>query len=108
MFYRKKPTIYLPPLMTSRFLLPHINYTYADLFHAVVKSDTYEYILYCVLGSDTAVNYAFVFDYKVGGIFPYDGFDIRSSSCYLMSTNKAKLLYCAGYTGYLSLQERRE
>lgn len=81
-----------------------INYTYADLFHAVVKSDTYEYILYCVLGSDTAVNYAFVFDYKVGGIFPYDG-QIFASSCYLMSTNKTKLLYCAGYTGYLWLQE---
>ena len=81
-----------------------INYTYADLFHAVVKSDTYEYILYCVLGSDTAVNYAFVFDYKVGGIFPYDN-QIFASSCYLMSTNKAKLLYCAGYTGYLWLQE---
>ncbi len=77
-----------------------INYTYADLFHAVVKNDTSEYILYCVLGSDTSVNYAFVFDYKTGGIYPYDG-QIFASSLFATSVNKAKKLYCAGYTGYM-------
>ena len=77
-----------------------INLIYADLFHAVVKTDTSEYILYCVLDSDTSINYAFVLDYKVGGIFPYDG-QIFASSAYAMSTNKAKLSYCAGYSGYL-------
>ena len=77
-----------------------MNLVYADLFHAVVKSDTHEYILYCVLGSDTAINYAFVLDYKTGGIYPYDG-QIFASSVFAMSTNKAKLLYTAGYSGYL-------
>lgn len=76
-----------------------MNYNYIDLFHAAVKNDTFEYILYCVLGSDTSVNYAFVLDYRVGGIFPYDG-QIFSSSCYTISTNKSKVLYAAGYTGY--------
>lgn len=77
-----------------------INLVYADLFHAVVKTDTSEYILYCVLGSDTSINYAFVFDYKTGGVYPYDG-QIFASSCYVISTNKYKTLYCAGYTGYM-------
>lgn len=77
-----------------------INLTYSDLFHAVVKTDTSEYILYVVLGSDTSINYAFVFDYKVGGIYPYDG-QIFASSCYAISTNKSKLLYVAGYSGYM-------
>lgn len=81
-----------------------INLIYADLFHAVVKTDTSEYILYCVLGTDTAINYAFVFDYKTGGIYPYDGQPF-SSSCYAISTNKSKILYCAGYTGYMWQQE---
>ncbi len=81
-----------------------MNLTYADLFHAVVKNDTSEYILYCVLGTDTAINYAFVFDYKTGGIYPYDG-QIFASSCYLISTSKSKILYCAGYTGYMWQQE---
>lgn len=77
-----------------------MDFTYADLFHAVNKSNTSEYILYCVLSGDTSVNYAFVFDYKTGGIYPYDG-QIFSSSCYATSTSKAKKLYCAGYTGYM-------
>lgn len=77
-----------------------MNFTYIDLFHAVVKNDTSEYILYSVLGSDTAVNYAFVFDYRTGGIFPYDG-QIFSSSVFAISTNKARKLYTAGYTGYM-------
>ena len=77
-----------------------MNLKYVDLFHAAVKSDTYEYILYCVLGSDTSVNYAFVLDYRTGGIYPYDG-QIFASSCFAISTNKSKLLYCAGYTGYM-------
>lgn len=81
-----------------------INLKYADLFHAVVKTDTSEYILYCVLGTDTAINYAFVFDYKTGGAFPYDG-QIFASSCYALSTAKSKKLYCSGYTGYAWLQE---
>lgn len=81
-----------------------INLVYADLFHAVVKTDTSEYILYCVLGSDTSINYAFVFDYKTGGVYPYDG-QIFASSCYATSTNKTKILYCAGYTGYMWQQE---
>ena len=81
-----------------------MNLKYADFFHATVKTDTSEYILYCVLGSDTAVNYAFVFDYKTGGVFPYDG-QIFASSCYALATNKAKKLYCSGYTGYTWLQE---
>lgn len=77
-----------------------MNLVYADLFHAVVKQDTYEYILYCVLDSDTSVNYAFVLDYKTGGIYPYDG-QIFASSCYAISTNKSKLLYTAGYSGFM-------
>ena len=77
-----------------------MNLKYVDLFHAVVKNDTYEYILYCVLGSDTSVNYAFVLDYRIGGIYPYDN-QIFASCCYVMSTSKSKLLYCAGYTGYM-------
>ena len=81
-----------------------MNLVYADLFHAVVKTDTSEYILYCVLGSDTSINYAFVFDYKTGGIYPYDG-QIFASSCYPISTNKSKILYCAGYSGYMWQQE---
>ena len=75
-----------------------MNFTYSDLFHAVVKQDTYEYILYCVLGSDREVNYAFVLDYKTGGIYPYDG-QIFESSIYLMSTDKSKLLYTSGRSG---------
>lgn len=81
-----------------------MNFRYVDLFHAQVKIDTSEYILYAVLGSDTSVNYAFVFDYKTGGIFPYDG-QIFASSCYALATNKVKKLYCSGYTGYTWLQE---
>ncbi len=81
-----------------------MNLVYSDLFHAVVKTDTSEYILYCVLGTDTAINYAFVFDYKTGGIYPYDGQPF-ASSCYPISTNKSKILYCAGYTGYMWQQE---
>jgi hypothetical protein len=77
-----------------------MNLIYVDLFHATVKQDTYEYILYCVLGSDTSVNYAFVLDYKTGGVYPYDG-QVFASSCYAISTSKSKLLYCAGYTGYM-------
>lgn len=81
-----------------------MNYTYTDLFHAVAKTDTSEYILYCVLGSDTSVNYAFVFDWRTGGIFPYDG-QIFSSSVYSISTNKVKILYTGGYSGYMWQQE---
>lgn len=81
-----------------------MNFAYIDLFHAVVKTDTHEYILYCVLGTDTVVNYGFVFDYKTGGVYPYDG-QIFASSCYAMSTDKIKKLYCSGYTGYTWLQE---
>ncbi len=77
-----------------------MNLKYVDLFHAVVKQDTYEYILYCVLGSDTSVKYAFALDYRTGGIYPYDN-QIFASCCYAISTNKIKLLYCAGYTGYM-------
>lgn len=77
-----------------------MNLVYADLFHSVVKKDTYEYILYCVLNGSTSVNYAFVLDYKIGGIYPYDN-QVFASSCYAISTNKAKLLYTAGYTGYM-------
>lgn len=75
-----------------------INLAYSDLFHATVKTDTSEYILYCVLGSDTSINYAFVLDYKIGGIFPYDGQSFASSS-FTISTNKLKILYVAGYSG---------
>jgi hypothetical protein len=81
-----------------------MNFKYVDLFHAQVKTDTSEYILYCVLGTDTSVNYAFVYDYKTGGVYPYDG-QIFASSCYALSTNKVKKLYCSGYTGYTWLQE---
>jgi len=81
-----------------------MNFRYTDLFHASVKNDTQEYILYSVLGTDTSVNYAFVFDYKTGGIFPYDG-QVFASSCYALSTSKVKKLYCSGYTGYTWLQE---
>ena len=77
-----------------------MNLVYADLFHAVVKKDTYEYILYAVLDSDTSIGYAFVLDYKTGGIYPYDN-QVFSSSAYVISTNKAKILYVAGYTGYM-------
>lgn len=77
-----------------------INLKYSDLFHAVVKQDTSEYIFYCVLGTDTTINYAFVLDYKIGGIFPYDG-QIFASSSYALSTNKAKKLFTAGYAGYM-------
>jgi len=77
-----------------------MDYTYIDKFHAVVKSDSFEYILYCVLNGDTTVKYGFVFDYKTGGIYPYDG-QIFSSSLYMMSTSKARILYTAGYTGYM-------
>lgn len=77
-----------------------MNYIYTDLFHSVVKTDTSEYILYCVLGTDTTVNYAFVFDYKTGGVHPYDD-QIFASSCYTISTNKIKTLYVAGYSGYM-------
>lgn len=77
-----------------------MNLVYSDLFHAVNKSDTSEYILYCVLGTDTSIGYAFVFDYKTGGIYPYDG-QVFSSSTYAISTNKSKILYCAGYSGYM-------
>ncbi len=81
-----------------------MNLVYSDLFHAVVKTDTSEYILYCVLGSDTSINYAFVFDYRTGGIYPYDG-QIFASSCYIISTSKSKILYTAGYSGYMWQQE---
>jgi len=81
-----------------------MNLRYADLFHATVNTSTQEYILYCVLGDDTSVNYAFVFDYRTGGIYPYDG-QIFSSSLYALATNKVKKLYCSGYTGYTWLQE---
>jgi len=77
-----------------------MNLVYSDLFHATVKADSSEYILYCVLGDDTTINYAFVFDYKVGGIFPYDSQPFASSS-YVLSTNKTKILYCVGYEGYM-------
>ncbi|KKK97907.1 hypothetical protein LCGC14_2648040, partial [marine sediment metagenome] len=75
-----------------------MDLTYSDLFHAVVKQDTYEYILYCVLSGDTVVKNAFVLDYRTGGIYPYDG-QIFESSIYVMSTNKAKILYTSGRSG---------
>ena len=81
-----------------------INLRYADLFHAVVNTSTQEYILYCVLGDDTSVGYSFVFDYRTGGIYPYDN-QVFSSSLYALATNKVKKLYCSGYTGYMWLQE---
>ncbi len=77
-----------------------MDYTYIDKFHATVKSDSFEYIIYVVLSGDTTVKYGFVFDYKTGGIYPYDG-QIFSSSLYMMATNKSRILYNAGYTGYL-------
>ena len=79
-----------------------MNFNYIDLFHAVVKEDTSEYILYCVMGTDTTVGYAFVFDYKLGGVFPYDN-QVFSSSCIAVTTNKTKKVYCGGYTGYMWL-----
>lgn len=75
-----------------------MDLTYSDMFHAVVKQDTYEYILYCVLSGDTAVKNAFVLDYRIGGVYPYDG-QIFESSIYVMSTNKAKILYASGRAG---------
>lgn len=79
--------------------LSDINYTYADLFHAVVRQDTSEYILYCVLNNDTTVKYGFVLDWKTGGVYPYDN-QIFSSSLFTISTNKLNILYTSGYTGY--------
>ena len=81
-----------------------MNLRFVDLFHAAVNTSTQEYILYSILGSDTSVNYAFVFDYRTGGIYPYDG-QIFASSCYALATNKVKKLYCSGYTGYTWIQE---
>lgn len=81
-----------------------MNYTYTDLFHAITKTDTSEYILYCVLNTDTTVKYAFVFDWKTGGVYPYDN-QIFSSSVYAFSTSKQKILYTAGYTGYMYQME---
>lgn len=79
--------------------LSQLNMTYSDLFHAQVNKSNNEYILYCVLNSDTSVNYAFVFDYKTGGVFPYDNQPFASSSM-VVSTNRVKMLYTSGYTGY--------
>lgn len=81
-----------------------MNFTHIDKFHASVKEDTNEYILYCVMGTDTTVGYAFVFDYKLGGVYPYDN-QVFASSCVAVSTSKVKKLYCGGYTGYMWLQE---
>jgi len=81
-----------------------MNYTYTDLFHAVVKKDTSEYILYCVLSTDSTVKYAFVYDWKTNGVFPYDN-QIFSSSVYALSTNKQKVLYTVGYDGYMYQME---
>lgn len=77
-----------------------MDFSYVDLFHAVIKSDTSEYILYTVLSGDTTVGYGFVFDYKTGGIYPYDN-QVFSSSIYAVSTSKSRKLYCCGYTGYI-------
>lgn len=77
-----------------------MDYTYADLFHASVKKETYEYIMWVVLSGDTTVNYGFVFDFKTGGVYPYDG-QAFSSSMYALSTSKSKKLYATGYTGYM-------
>jgi len=77
-----------------------MDLTYSDLFHAVVKQDTYEYILYCVLGTDRVVKNAFVLDFRTGGIYPYDG-QIFDSSIYMMSTDKAKILYTSGRAGFM-------
>jgi hypothetical protein len=81
-----------------------MNYTYTDLFHAVAKVDTSEYILYCVLNNDTTVKYAFAFDWKTGGVYPYDN-QIFASSLYGFSTSKAKILYTVGQTGYMYQME---
>ncbi len=81
-----------------------MNYTYTDLFHAVAKTDTSEYILYCVLNNDTTVKYAFVFDWKTGGIYPYDN-QVFASSMYAISTNKLEILYTGGYSGTMSQVE---
>ena len=77
-----------------------MDYTYIDKFHATVKTDTFEYILYAVLNGDTTVKYGFVFDYKTGGVYPYDN-QIFASSIFMMATDKARILYAAGYTGYM-------
>ena len=77
-----------------------MDYTYIDKFHASVKCDSSEYIFYVVLSGDTTVKYGFVFDYKTGGVYPYDG-QIFASSLYMMATDKSRILYNAGYTGYL-------
>ena len=77
-----------------------MNYNYIDLFHAVAKTDTSEYILYCVLGNDTQVNYSFVYDWVTGGIFPYDN-QIFASSLYAISTDKEETLYTGGYDGIM-------
>lgn len=81
-----------------------MNFTYIDSFHAVAKEDTSEYILYCVLNSDTQVKYAFVYDWRTGGIYPYDNQNF-SSSLYGLSTNKQKILYAGGYSGYMYQME---
>lgn len=80
--------------------LSDMNLNYIDFFHAVAETDTSEYILYSVLGSDTSVAYAFVFDSRTGGVFPYDG-QIFASSVHAVAENKLKKVFCAGYTGYL-------
>jgi hypothetical protein len=84
--------------------LSDCNMTYADLFHAQVNKNTNEYILYVVLNTDTTIGYAFVFDYKTGGLFPYDNQPFASSAT-IVSTGKAKLIYTAGYTGYAWLTD---
>jgi hypothetical protein len=81
-----------------------IDLTYADKFHAVVKQDTYEYILYVVLNGDTDVKYAFVLDYRTGGIYPYDN-QVFNASIFMMSTDKVKKLYTAGRSGYAYTME---
>jgi hypothetical protein len=84
--------------------LSDCNMTYADLFHAQVNKDTNEYILYVALNTDTTIGYSFVFDYKTGGLFPYDNQPFASSAT-VVSTDKKKLIYTAGYTGYAWLME---
>jgi hypothetical protein len=81
-----------------------MNYTYTDLFHAVAKTDTSEYILYCVLNSDTTVKYAFVYDWKTGGIYPYDN-QVFASSLFAISTSKLEILYTSGQSGYMYQME---
>lgn len=84
--------------------LSDCNMMYSDLFHAQVNKKTNEYILYVVLNTDTTIGYAFIFDYKTGGLFPYDNQPFASSAI-VVSTNKEKLLYTAGYSGYAYLTE---